>query len=221
MMTRNGTVKRMNQSELKNIRSTGIRALTLDDGDELIAVRQTSGDENIFIATHDGMSICFGEDDVRPMGRTAVGVRGIRLRDGDYVVGAGTSGAGGTVLSVTENGYGKRTLTGEYTVQHRGGMGLKNYNVTDRTGFVVDMKLVNPEDDLLVVSDDGTIIRMAVSDISVLGRSTQGVRVMNVRDGARVISIARTDKEDEPEDETPDEAAPEEDEVLNPQDTDE
>ena len=219
MVTRDGTVKRMYQSELRNIRSTGIRALTLDEGDELISVRQTDGSENVFIATRDGMSICFGEDDVRPMGRTAVGVRGIRLRDGDYVVGAGTSGAGGTVLSVTENGYGKRTLTGEYTVQHRGGMGLKNYNVTDRTGAVVDMKLVNDEDDLLAVSDDGTIIRMAVGDISVLGRSTQGVRVMNVRDGAKVISIARTDKE-EAEDAAPDESAPEEDEVLSPQDTD-
>jgi DNA gyrase subunit A len=216
MMTRAGTIKRMCQSELKNIRSTGIRAITLDDGDELISVRQTDGTENIFIATHDGMSICFSEEDVRPMGRNAVGVRGIRLRSGDYVVGAGSSGAGAAVLSVTENGYGKRTLTGEYTVQHRGGMGLKNYNVTDKTGFVVDMKLVNDEDDLLVVSDDGTIIRMAVGDISVLGRSTQGVRVMNVNGGAKVISIARTDKEESGEDEGPDEAAPEEDEVLTP-----
>ena len=216
MMTRAGTIKRMCQSELKNIRSTGIRAITLDDGDELISVRQTDGAENIFIATHDGMSICFSEEDVRPMGRNAVGVRGIRLRSGDYVVGAGSSGAGAAVLSVTENGYGKRTLTGEYTVQHRGGMGLKNYNVTDKTGFVVDMKLVNDEDDLLVVSDDGTIIRMAVGDISVLGRSTQGVRVMNVNGGAKVISIARTDKEESGEDEGPDEAAPEEDEVLTP-----
>jgi DNA gyrase subunit A len=136
----------------------------------------------VFIATHDGMSICFDENDVRPMGRTAVGVRGIRLRDGDYVIGAGVSGAGTDLLSVTENGYGKRTPIGEYTVQNRGGLGLKNYNITDKTGRVVDMKIVNDDDDLLVVSDDGTIIRMAVSDISVLGRSTQGVRVMNVNE---------------------------------------
>ena len=200
----------MYQDALKNIRSTGIRAITLDEGDELISVRQTDGKENIFIATHDGMAICFGEDDVRPMGRTAVGVRGIRLREGDYVVGGSTSGAGAAILSITENGYGKRTLTGEYTVQHRGGMGLKNYNVTDKTGAVVDMKIVNEEDDLLVVSDDGTIIRMAVSDISVLGRSTQGVRVMRVNDGAKVISIARTDKE-----EVEDAEAPEEEEITD------
>ena len=210
MITKDGTVKRMYQDALKNIRSTGIRAITLDEGDELISVRQTDGKENIFIATHDGMAICFGEDDVRPMGRTAVGVRGIRLREGDYVVGGSTSGAGAAILSITENGYGKRTLTGEYTVQHRGGMGLKNYNVTDKTGAVVDMKIVNEEDDLLVVSDEGTIIRMAVSDISVLGRSTQGVRVMRVNDGAKVISIARTDKE-----EVEDAEAPEEEEITD------
>jgi len=216
MITKNGTVKRMYQETLKNIRSTGIRAVTLDDGDELISVRQTDGGQNVFIATHDGMSVCFDENDVRPMGRTAVGVRGIRLRDGDYVIGAGVSGAGTDLLSVTENGYGKRTPIGEYTVQNRGGLGLKNYNITDKTGRVVDMKIVNDDDDLLVVSDDGTIIRMAVSDISVLGRSTQGVRVMNVNEGAKVISIARTEKE-EAEDGAdaaePTDAAPEEDEV--------
>ena len=215
MITRDGTVKRMCQSTLRNIRSTGIRAITLDEGDELISVRQTGGEQNVFIATHDGMSVCFDENDVRAMGRVAVGVRGIRLRDGDYVVGAGVSGAGTALLSITENGYGKRTPVEEYTVQHRGGMGLKNYNITDKTGKVVDMKIVNEEDDLLVVSDDGTIIRMAVSDISVLGRSTQGVRVMKVNDGAKVISIARTDKEDDTEEEEPDEAAPESDEVLD------
>jgi DNA gyrase subunit A len=215
MITKNGTVKRMYQQELKNIRSTGIRAITLDDGDELISVRQTDGTQNVFIATHDGMSICFDENDARSMGRVAVGVRGIRLRSGDYVIGAGVSGAGTALLSVTENGYGKRTPVEEYTVQYRGGQGLKNYNITDKTGRVADMKIVNDEDDLLVVSDDGTIIRMAVSDISVLGRATQGVRVMNVNGGAKVISIARTDKEDEPEDGdgVPTDAAPEEDEV--------
>lgn len=215
MITRDGTVKRMCQSTLRNIRSTGIRAITLDEGDELISVRQTGGEQNVFIATHDGMSVCFDENDVRAMGRVAVGVRGIRLRDGDYVVGAGVSESGTALLSITENGYGKRTPVEEYTVQHRGGMGLKNYNITDKTGKVVDMKIVNEEDDLLVVSDDGTIIRMAVSDISVLGRSTQGVRVMKVNDGAKVISIARTDKEDDTEEEEPDEAAPESDEVLD------
>ena len=214
MITRNGTIKRMEQMALKNIRSSGIRAITLDEGDELISVCETDGTQSVLIATHDGMSVNFPEQDVRPMGRNAVGVRGIRLREGDYVVGAGASGNGTAVLSITKNGYGKRTPLSEYTLQHRGGMGLKNYNVTEKTGPVADMRLVNEEDDLLVVSDDGTIIRMAVSDISILGRSTQGVRVMRLGEGAGVISIAPTDKE-EAEEELETDAAPEQDEVMD------
>ncbi len=196
-VTRNGTVKRMEQSALKNIRSNGIRALTLDDGDELIAVLQTSGEENILIATNKGMACCFNEKDVRPMGRTAVGVRGIKLRPDDYVVGAGSSGSGDSLLTITENGYGKRTLLSEYPVHGRGGLGVRNYNITDKTGNVADVKIVGPGEDILVVSDDATMIRMAADSISMLGRSTQGVRIMRLSDGSRVISIEKTDSESE------------------------
>ena len=196
-VTRKGTVKRMSQAALRNIRANGIRALNLDEGDELITVLQTMGDENILIATHDGMAVCFDENDVRPMGRTAVGVRGIRLRQGDFVVGAGSTYGGEALLSITEKGYGKRTAVEEYSVHGRGGLGIRNYNVTEKTGAVADVKMVNPGEDLLVISDDGTIIRMAVDNISLLGRSTQGVRVMRLMEGSRVISIEKTMRETE------------------------
>ena len=210
-VTKRGTVKRMEQSALKNIRSNGLRAIILDEGDSLISVLQTTGEENIFIATYNGMAVCFNESDLRPLGRNAMGVRGIRLRDGDYVVGAGNSLAGEAVLTITEKGYGKRTLLSEYSIHGRGGIGIKNYQVTDKTGGIADVKMVNPGEDILVISDDGTIIRMAVDHISVLGRSTQGVRIMRLAEGSRVISIERTEREqgeDEAE-ETEAEEAPE------------
>ena len=205
-VTRDGTVKRIYQSALKNIRSSGIRALKLDEGDELIAVRQTDGEQNILICTHEGYAICFAETDIRPMGRDAVGVRGIKLREGDYVVGAARARAGGTLLSVTENGYGKRTPIEEYVrgggePQHRGGKGMRGYNCTEKTGKVADCKVVDENDDILIISDDGTIIRMAVDGISTYGRATQGVRLMRVAEGSRVISIARTEKEEAEESE--------------------
>jgi len=201
-VTRNGTVKRMAQSALKNIRANGIRAITLDEGDELISVIPTTGNENILIATHDGMAACFNEKDARAMGRVAVGVRGIRLREGDFVVGAGSTNSGEALLTITEKGYGKRTSIEEYSVHGRGGLGLKNYNVTDKTGKIADVKMVNEDDDILVITDDGTIIRMAVKGISMLGRSTQGVRIMRLIEGSRVISIEKTEPEAE-EEETP------------------
>ena len=194
-VTKRGTVKRMEQSALKNIRSNGLRAIILDEGDSLISVLQTTGEENIFIATYNGMAVCFNESDLRPLGRNAMGVRGIRLREGDYVVGAGNSLAGEAVLTITEKGYGKRTLLSEYSIHGRGGIGIKNYQVTDKTGGIADVKMVNPGEDILVISDDGTIIRMAVDHISVLGRSTQGVRIMRLAEGSRVISIERTERE--------------------------
>ena len=194
-VTKRGTVKRMEQSALKNIRSNGLRAIILDEGDSLISVLQTTGEENIFIATYNGMAVCFNESDLRPLGRNAMGVRGIRLREGDYVVGAGNSLAGEAVLTITENGYGKRTLLSEYSIHGRGGIGIKNYQVTDKTGGIADVKMVNPGEDILVISADGTIIRMAVDHISVLGRSTQGVRIMRLAEGSRVISIERTERE--------------------------
>lgn len=202
MITKDGTVKRMCLNILKNVRNNGIRAINIEDGDELISVRITDGKQNILIATHDGMAICFDENDIRPMGRTATGVRGIRLRKGDYCVGAARAREGGALLSVTENGYGKRTEIEEYlrgndgTPQKRGGMGLRNYNVTDKTGKVADIKVVDENDDILLISDDGTIIRMGAETISLFGRATQGVRLMRLSEGAKMISVARTDKEE-------------------------
>ncbi len=208
--TRSGTVKRMALSALRNIRTSGIRALTLDEGDELINVMRTDGEQNILMATHNGQAICFAETDVRPMGREAVGVRGIRLKDGDWVVGAEIAQPDASVLSITEHGYGKRTPAAEYIrggeePQHRGGSGMKNYNITDKTGPVAAVKVVQDSDDVLVVSDDGVIIRMEAAGISELGRATQGVRIMRLSEGARVISVALTDRaesEDAPAGET-------------------
>ena len=204
MVTRGGTVKRIRLDALYTARKAGIRALSLDDGDELIAVLKTNGSDNILLATRQGMAICFAETDVRPMGRDAAGVRGIRLDDGDEVVSAAVAAEGKSLLTVTENGYGKRTELDEYLrgadgerqPQSRGGMGLKNYNCTEKTGYVADVKVVREDDDLLIVADDGTIIRTAASGVSVLGRATQGVRIMRPNPGAKVISVARTERED-------------------------
>ena len=198
-VTRNGTIKRMSQAALKNIRSNGIRAITLDEGDELISVIQTDGNENILIATHDGYAACFNENDARAMGRVAVGVRGIRLREGDYVVGADRTSAGSALLTITEKGYGKRTPIEEYTIHGRGGLGMKNYHVTEKTGPIASVMMVSGEEDLLVITDDGTIIRMAVSGISLLSRATQGVRIMRLVEGSKVISMEKTEREMEEE----------------------
>ena len=197
MTTRNGTVKRLEVSALKNLRSNGIRALTLDEGDELISVVETRGSDRVLIATHDGQAVCFDETDVRAMGRTAVGVRGIRLRDGDYVIGAARADDGRTVLSITEKGYGKRTPIEEYRITNRGGLGIRNYMVTDKTGCVVGMKLVDGTEDLLLVTAAGILIRTPVESIRIAGRATQGVIVMRFKEeGDRVISLALADPEE-------------------------
>ena len=206
MTTRNGTVKRLEVSALKNLRNNGIRALTLDEGDELISVTETRGHDRMLIATHDGQAVCFDETDVRAMGRTAVGVRGIRLREGDYVIGAARADADKTVLSITENGYGKRTPIEEYRITNRGGMGIRNYMVTDKTGPVVGMKVVEGTEDLLLVTAAGILIRTPVENIRVAGRATQGVIVMRFKEeGDRVISLALADPE-EKEQPAPEEA---------------
>ena len=206
MTTRNGTVKRLEVSALKNLRNNGIRALTLDEGDQLISVTETRGHDRMLIATHDGQAVCFDETDVRAMGRTAVGVRGIRLREGDYVIGAARVDEGKTVLSITENGYGKRTPIEEYRITNRGGMGIRNYMVTDKTGPVVGMKVVDGTEDLLLVTAAGILIRTPVENIRVAGRATQGVIVMRFKEeGDRVISLALADPE-EKEQPAPEEA---------------
>lgn len=165
---------------------------------------ETGGEANVLIATHDGMAICFRETDVRPMGRTAVGVRGIKLRPGDYVIGGVLAQLGTTLLAITENGYGKRTHIEEYIrsggePQHRGGFGLKGYQITEKTGKAAGVKVVEEDDDILLISDDGTIIRMAAADVNLYSRTAQGVRVMRVSEGTKVISLARVPQENEEE----------------------
>ena len=198
MVTRNGTVKRLPANTLKNLRNNGIRALRMEEGDQLIAVRETDGNQKILIATHDGQAVCFDETDVRPMGRDAVGVRGIRLREGDYVVGAARAKPEHEVLSITENGYGKRTPVEEYRITNRGGLGIKNYMVTDKTGPVVGIKVVDGTEDLLLVTQAGILIRTPVENIRTAGRATQGVIVMRFKEeGDQVISMALTEHEEE------------------------
>ena len=209
MVTRQGTVKRLPVQTLKNLRNNGIRALRLDEGDELVSVRETDGSKKILIATHDGMAVCFDENDVRPMGRDAVGVRGIRLREGDYVVGAARALEGRTVLSITEKGFGKRTPVEEYRITNRGGLGIKNYMVTEKTGPIVGIKVVDGSEDLLLVTQTGILIRTHVDAIKQCGRSTQGVIVMRFKEeGDKVISLALAEREEtaetvQPESETP------------------
>ena len=168
MTTRNGTVKRLEVSALKNLRNNGIRALTLDEGDQLISVTETRGHDRMLIATHDGQAVCFDETDVRAMGRIAVGVRGIRLRDGDYVVGAARADADKTVLSITERGFGKRTPVEEYRITNRGGLGIRNYMVTEKTGPIVGIKVVDGTEDLLLVTAAGILIRTPVENLSLI-----------------------------------------------------
>ncbi len=211
MVTRNGTVKRLPVETLKNLRNNGIRALTMDEGDELVAVRETDGQQKMLLATHDGMAVVFDENDVRPMGRTAVGVRGIRLRPGDYVVGADKATPGLSVLTVTEKGYGKRTPVEEYRVTNRGGLGIKNYQVTDKTGKIVGVRMVDGSEDLLLVTESGILIRTPVGSIKeTANRATQGVIVMRFKEeGDRVMSLALAEHETAAE-EPAEGAAPEE-----------
>lgn len=198
MVTRKGVIKRIALSALKNIRNNGIRAIKMDEDDQLVEVRQTDGTKKVLIATHDGMAVCFDENDVRVMGRDAYGVRGIKLREGDYVIGAARATEGKTVLSITENGYGKRTAVEEYRVTNRGGIGIKNYMVTEKTGAVVGIKVVDGSEDLLVVTSAGILIRTHVDAIRTAGRATQGVIVMRFKEAEdQVISIALAEREED------------------------
>ena len=206
MVTRNGTVKRIPFIALKTNRRTGIRALTLDEGDHLINVIRTTGDDNIVLATANGMAICFNENDVRPMGRDAGGVKGITLVGEDYVVGAEKAEDGKTLLTVTENGFGKRTELGEYLrtgpngerqAQSRGGKGLKNYNITAKTGLVAGCRVVAETDDVMVIENGGVIIRIPASSINIYKRDVQGVIVMRVEEGNKVVSIECVPTEEE------------------------
>ena len=199
-VTKQGTVKRVTLESLNTARKAGIRALTLADGDELIAVMKTDGDQDIMLATANGMAICFNENDVRVMGRDAAGVRGIALDAGDYVIGAGIAEKGKQLLTVTEFGYGKRTQIEEYMrlgedgqrrPQQRGGKGLKNYNITAKTGRIAGVAIVDDSDDVMMIESGGVLIRMAAADINVYKRDTQGVILMRIEQGSRVISVER------------------------------
>ena len=205
-VTKNGTVKRLELASLNTARKAGIRALTLSEGDELIAVMKTDGKQDIMLASADGMAICFNENDVRVMGRDAAGVRGMALDAGDSIVGAGIAAKGKQLLSVTEYGYGKRTDIEEYMrlgddgvrrPQQRGGKGLKNYNITAKTGRIAGIAIVDDEDDVMLIENGGVLIRMAAADINVYKRDTQGVILMRVEAGNRVISVDRVDREPE------------------------
>ena len=205
-VTRNGTVKRLELASLNTARKAGIRALTLSEGDELIAVMKTDGKQDILLASANGTVICFNENDVRVMGRDAAGVRGMMLDAGDYVVGAGIAAKGKQLLSVTEYGYGKRTEIeaylrlgedGQRRPQNRGGKGLKGYNITAKTGRIAGVAIVDDADDIMLIENGGVLIRMAAADINIYGRDTQGVILMRLEAGSRVISVDRVDREPE------------------------
>lgn len=205
-VTRNGTVKRLELASLNTARKAGIRALTLSEGDELIAVMKTDGKQDILLASANGMVICFNENDVRVMGRDAAGVRGMMLDAGDYVVGAGIAAKAKQLLSVTEYGYGKRTEIeaylrlgedGQRRPQNRGGKGLKGYNITAKTGRIAGVAIVDDADDIMLIENGGVLIRMAAADINIYGRDTQGVILMRLESGSRVISVDRVDREPE------------------------
>ena len=203
MATRMGTVKRIALQSINTARKSGIRALGLDEGDELISVDVTDGAQDVMLLTHDGMGIRFHESDVRCMGRDAVGVRGIKLKDCDYLVGGEIVQPDKLLFSVTENGYGKRTSPDEFSAQNRGGQGVKAYQCTAKTGDVAAVAMVAENEDLMMISDDGTIIRTGSGGVSVISRATQGVKVMTVAEGVKVIGLAVADPdEEEPSDES-------------------
>ena len=213
MATRQGTIKRTELSEFVNLRKSGLIAIVLREDDDLIGVALTDGRREVLLGTRDGMSIRFAETDLRPIGRNAVGVRGIELAEGDRVVAMSIVEEDTDVLAITENGYGKRTAIEEYRLQSRAGKGIKAMNLTDKTGGLAGQLLVRSDEDILIITDDGTIIRTPVDSVPLHGRATQGVRLMRVAEGSRIMSIERA--EQEPEE---DELIPEGEETQVPED---
>lgn len=197
--TKNGTVKKTNLMDYSKIRAAGLRAIELNDDDTLVNVLLTDGSQKLLIGTRNAMSICFDEADVRPMGRTAMGVRGIRLNKGDYVIGACIVNLDTKLLVVTENGFGKKTDMSEYKVQTRGGKGVFTYKITDKTGYIASLSTVNEDDDLILITSDGILIRTHAAEISTFGRQTQGVRIMRLPEGIKLVGMAKTEHEDESE----------------------
>jgi DNA gyrase subunit A len=197
MGTRKGTIKKTDLTAFSNPRPSGIIAMGVEEGDSVIAVELSDGKEQIFLGTRDGMAIRFNETDVRAMGRSAYGVRGISLRDDDEVVAMEVVREGGTLLSVAQNGYGKRTELEEYRLQSRGGVGIINIQTTDRNGKVVGIAYVHDDDEVLLISQQGMILRMKAGDIRTIGRATQGVRLIEMEEGDAVVSIAKLAERDE------------------------
>jgi DNA gyrase subunit A len=197
MGSRRGVVKKTALSAFSNPRAGGIIAMGIEEGDAVIAVQLTDGGAEVFIGTRDGMAIRFPETDVRPMGRTAYGVRGVSLRDDDFVVGMEAVRPGGTLLTVTEQGFGKRTEIEEYRVQSRGGVGIINIATTERNGQVVGVAYVQEGDQLLVITQQGMILRMQTNDVRAIGRATQGVKIIDLEGGDRVVSIAKLAEKEE------------------------
>ena len=198
--TKNGIIKKTPLAEYNSARKTGLLSITLKDDDELIEVILTDGEDNVVLVTTNGLAITFSEKDVRPMGRTSQGVIGIRLNKDDSVIGMECiyEGSKATLLAITENGFGKRTELDEYRVQTRGGKGVITYKITPKTGVIVGIRIVTESDDVMLITDKGTIIRISAKDISVLGRSTQGVTLMRTNEG-KVVSIEKIPEEDEEE----------------------
>lgn len=207
MSTRNGTVKKTPIMDYANIRKSGVIAIITDEGDELESVVRTTGDDNIILATNRGKAIKFNENDVRSMGRVTRGVRGIRLDEDDYLIGMAVERENATLLSVTEKGYGKRSQIGDYRMQTRGGKGIMNYNITERTGNIAAISVVDDNNDILLLTSGAAVLRTAVSEIPVLSRTTQGVRIVRLEEGVRIIDISRTEKEESAEAEKPEESS--------------
>ena len=198
MATKNGLIKKTALKDFDSTRKTGLLSITLKDDDELIDVRLTDGEDNVVLVTSKGLSITFDEKDVRPVGRSAQGVIGIRLDDKDFVIGMESiiASKDATLLAITEHGFGKRTELSEYRVQNRGGRGVITYKVTPKTGNIVGIRIANGDEDVMMITDKGTIIRLKVEEISILGRATQGVTLMRTNDGGKVVSIELIQQEE-------------------------
>ena len=199
MCTKSGLVKKTPLEEYQNIRKGGLIAINLRDGDEVIGVQLTDGDMEVLLASYKGMCIRFHESHVRPMGRAAMGVRGIQLDEDDYVIDMGLVFREGQILTISENGYGKRTPIDEYRSQKRGGRGIITMKITEKTGNLVALKVVNEDDELMMINSEGIIIRIGVAEISTMSRNTQGVMLMRIEEGNKVVSVAKIKKDEDEE----------------------
>ncbi|EPZ53415.1 DNA gyrase C-terminal domain, beta-propeller family protein [[Clostridium] sordellii ATCC 9714] len=196
LATKNGIVKKTKREEFKNINKSGLIAIGLREDDELIDVRVTDGSEDVILVTKGGMSIRFDENDIRHMGRTAMGVKGITLNKNDKVVSMNLCSEGTDLLVVSENGFGKRTSIEEYRSQIRAGKGIKTYNIADKTGDIVGAQMVNEDDEMMIINSDGVLIRLRVNEISLFGRVTSGVKLMKTNDEVNIVSIAKIEMEE-------------------------